>query len=226
MCPFDARHSCDSSNRLARVHLCRVCSAHRVQGNGETGQHHQGRDQGRRQRENECRWSSADPGFKHHASSWRRPCAVRGGRFSSAKRLARARPFNSRWPRWLGKSRPRGRPRAGSLGVRRQRRPYFDIAVAKVRTNETAGLAAAIAHQVHSVIGFTHEHILHFFTRRLWSWRSEYGSDVWWAGELGRASINAGPARFWPSIVARSWQGAVQSHDDAARLFFPQSNIT
>jgi len=79
----------------------------------------------------------------------------------------------------------------------------FDIAVAKVRSGEAAGVAAATAHQVHGAIGFTQEHELHFFTRRLWSWRAEFGSDSWWALQLGRQAIAAGAARFWPSIVAR-----------------------
>lgn len=81
----------------------------------------------------------------------------------------------------------------------------FDIAVAKVRTSEAAGLGAGIAHQVHGAIGFTQEHDLHFFTRRLWSWRSEFGTDAWWSQQLGRAAIAAGPENFWSSVVARSW---------------------
>ncbi len=51
------------------------------------------------------------------------------------------------------------------------------IAAAKARTGEAAGIAAAIAHQVHGAIGFTFEHNLHFLTRRLWSWRDEFGKD-------------------------------------------------
>ena len=81
----------------------------------------------------------------------------------------------------------------------------FDIAVAKVRTSEAAGLGSGIAHQVHGAIGFTQEHELHFFTRRLWSWRNEFGTDAWWSQQLGRAAIAAGPENFWSSVVARSW---------------------
>jgi acyl-CoA dehydrogenase len=43
----------------------------------------------------------------------------------------------------------------------------FEIAVAKVRVGEAAGIGAQIAHQVHGAIGFTYEHALQFATRRL-----------------------------------------------------------
>ena len=81
----------------------------------------------------------------------------------------------------------------------------FDISVAKVRCSEAAGFAASAAHQVHGAIGFTHEHTLNFFTRRLWSWRGEFGSDAWWSAELGRHAIAAGKANFWASLVEREW---------------------
>jgi acyl-CoA dehydrogenase len=79
----------------------------------------------------------------------------------------------------------------------------FDAAVAKVRSGEAAGRAAAIAHQVHGAIGFTHEHGLHHVTGRLWAWREQAGSDAWWAGRLGAAAIDARAAGFWPSLTAR-----------------------
>ena len=44
----------------------------------------------------------------------------------------------------------------------------FEIACAKVRVGEAAGLGAGIAHQAHGAIGFTYEHTLHFVTRREW----------------------------------------------------------
>jgi acyl-CoA dehydrogenase len=81
----------------------------------------------------------------------------------------------------------------------------FDISVAKVRCSEAAGFAASVAHQVHGAIGFTHEHTLHFFTRRLWSWRTEFGSDAWWSAQLGHDAIMAGKKDFWGALVARKW---------------------
>jgi len=77
----------------------------------------------------------------------------------------------------------------------------FSAAVAKVRTGEAATRGTAIAHQVHGAIGFTHEHALHFTTRRLWAWREEFGSDAHWAAELGRAAIQARAAGFWPGLT-------------------------
>jgi acyl-CoA dehydrogenase len=81
----------------------------------------------------------------------------------------------------------------------------FDIAVAKARCSEAAGLATSVSHQVHGAIGFTDDHTLGFYTRRLWSWRAEYGSNAWWSAELGRQAIAAGKSRFWTSLVSRQW---------------------
>lgn len=79
----------------------------------------------------------------------------------------------------------------------------FEIAIAKVRADEAVSLATSIAHQVHGAIGFTYEHELHFATRRLWSWRAEFGSGSQWAGALGRAVIARGPDALWPYVTAR-----------------------
>lgn len=81
--------------------------------------------------------------------------------------------------------------------------PEFEIACAKVRVGEAAGVAAGIAHQVHGAIGFTYEHSLHFWTRRLWSWRAEFGSESRWAVEVGRAVAGRGAGALWPDLTAR-----------------------
>jgi acyl-CoA dehydrogenase len=81
----------------------------------------------------------------------------------------------------------------------------FDVAVAKVRAGEAATRATGIAHQVHGAIGFTYEHTLHFATRRLWSWRGEFGSDADWAQALGEAAIAGGGEAFWAALTARTW---------------------
>ena len=73
------------------------------------------------------------------------------------------------------------------------------IASAKIRTGEAAGKAASIAHAVHGAIGFTYEHSLQFSTRRLWSWRSEFGSHAWWSRQLGRAMC--GSDELWPKLT-------------------------
>ena len=75
------------------------------------------------------------------------------------------------------------------------------VAAAKIRTGEAAGIGAAIAHQVHGAIGFTQEHRLHYSTRRLWSWRDEFGNEAWWARRLGGAVAAAGADRLWRGIT-------------------------
>ncbi len=79
----------------------------------------------------------------------------------------------------------------------------FDTAVAKVRASEAATLAANICHQVHGALGFTHEHALHFSTRRLWAWRGRHGSDAYWAARLGKLAIEAGAEQFWQRFTDR-----------------------
>ncbi len=80
----------------------------------------------------------------------------------------------------------------------------FAPACAKIRCGEASGKAAAIAHQVHGAIGFTREHQLHFLTRRLWSWRAEYGDERYWAELLGRQAIKAAQSEqgLWPWLSA------------------------
>lgn len=81
--------------------------------------------------------------------------------------------------------------------------PTFEIAVAKARVGEAAGMATSIAHQVHGAIGFTYEHVLHFSTRRLWSWRTEFGNESYWAEALGRHAAARGADSLWPDLTAR-----------------------
>ncbi|MBS0243634.1 MAG: acyl-CoA dehydrogenase, partial [Proteobacteria bacterium] len=68
----------------------------------------------------------------------------------------------------------------------------FAVAVAKSRTGEAAGKAANIAHAAFGAMGFTREHALHYTTRRLWSWRNEFGAEVYWQAEIGRTGAAAG----------------------------------
>ena len=75
------------------------------------------------------------------------------------------------------------------------------IGAAKTRCGDAASASAAIAHAAHGAIGFTHEHILHFFTKRLWSWRDEFGKESEWSLEIGRAAAKAGPDKLWSDIV-------------------------
>jgi len=72
-------------------------------------------------------------------------------------------------------------------------------AIAKSRTG-LAVRAAAVAHQVHGAVGVTEEHPLHLFTRRIWDWRDDFGSDVEWSGRLGRQIAKAGADALWPEV--------------------------
>lgn len=80
----------------------------------------------------------------------------------------------------------------------------FEIAAAKLRANIAIPLAINIAHQVHGAIGFTEEHQLHLFTRRLMAWRNEYGNNRFWAKKLGNWCLQHRQEGLWQSITARS----------------------
>jgi acyl-CoA dehydrogenase len=51
-------------------------------------------------------------------------------------------------------------------------------------------------------MGFTHEHILHHYTRRLWVWRRDFGSETYWGAKIGAAYAKAGPDALWASLSA------------------------
>lgn len=79
----------------------------------------------------------------------------------------------------------------------------FAIAIAKARTGEAAGKGAAIAHQAFGAMGFTREHPLHHATRRLWSWRDEFGGEAFWQADIGRAVAAKGADRLWATLTER-----------------------
>lgn len=81
--------------------------------------------------------------------------------------------------------------------------PGFDVAVAKVMVGEAAELGPRIAHQVLGAIGFTYEHRLHLFTRRLWAWRAEYGTAREWAARLGSLARSNPSEGIWSRVTAR-----------------------
>jgi acyl-CoA dehydrogenase len=78
---------------------------------------------------------------------------------------------------------------------------FARVAAAKIQTGRGATLAARLAHQLHGAVGMTYESQLHLFTRRLWAWRDEFGSEVYWAGVLGRAVATAGADRLWEQLA-------------------------
>ncbi|HXD02839.1 MAG TPA: acyl-CoA dehydrogenase family protein, partial [Novosphingobium sp.] len=77
----------------------------------------------------------------------------------------------------------------------------FETAAAKARIGEAGHVGAGIGHAVHAAMGFTQEHSLHRFTRRIWSWRDEFGSEIDWAEWLGAEVLAAGGDGLWPLIL-------------------------
>jgi acyl-CoA dehydrogenase len=75
------------------------------------------------------------------------------------------------------------------------------VAAAKVVAGHAAGRVAAIAHQVHGAIGFTHEHQLHRWTLKLWEWRDEFGTESAWSEALGDLLARAGGDRLWEVVT-------------------------
>lgn len=77
----------------------------------------------------------------------------------------------------------------------------LNVCAGKVRAGEAAGIGAAIVHQVFGAIGFTAEHDLHRFTKRLWTWRDEYGNEAFWSRRIGEAVVAAGPDHVWRGVT-------------------------
>ena len=80
---------------------------------------------------------------------------------------------------------------------------FLEAASAKIRCSEAAEKAAAIAHQVHGAIGFTIEHILHRYSLRALAWRDDFGSESFWAVELGQRVAAGGADELWPLVASR-----------------------
>jgi len=80
----------------------------------------------------------------------------------------------------------------------------FEVAAAKARANMAAGVGTSIGHQAHGAIGFTLEYGLHPLTRRLWSWRSEFGGEQYWMDTLGRQVVAGGADDFWGGMAGRT----------------------
>jgi acyl-CoA dehydrogenase len=79
----------------------------------------------------------------------------------------------------------------------------LEVAAAKIRAGEAVTTGAAIAHQVHGAIGWTAEHVLQRYTRRLWGWRDDFGAESHWAVMLGDLVAEAGADALWPMLAAR-----------------------
>ena len=81
----------------------------------------------------------------------------------------------------------------------------FSIAAAKTQCSDFAHRIAAISHQSMGAMGFTHEHVLHHYTRRLWVWRRDFGSESFWGEKIGAAYAKAGPDKLWEGLSASKY---------------------
>lgn len=77
---------------------------------------------------------------------------------------------------------------------------FFDGAAAKVVAGESATIGAQAAHQAHGAIGMTKEYDLGQFSRRVWSWRDEFGGEAHWSRLLGERLAESGADEFWPRL--------------------------
>lgn len=87
----------------------------------------------------------------------------------------------------------------------------FEVAALKVLAGEAGSEVVARSHQVHGAIGMTQEYVLHQLTRRVWSWREEFGSTAWWRDGLGGLVAQVGADGLWPLISEGSASLAASS---------------
>jgi acyl-CoA dehydrogenase len=78
-----------------------------------------------------------------------------------------------------------------------------EVSASKARVGEAVGIVAEQVHQVHGAMGFTYEHRLHHFTRRLWAWRDEWGNEFYWQAMLGSRLAAMGADKVWGYIATR-----------------------
>jgi acyl-CoA dehydrogenase len=89
----------------------------------------------------------------------------------------------------------------GATPLMRDDAAWIGGALAKARASEAAATVNAAVHQVTAAMGFTREFPLHRFTRRLWAWRDEFGSEQAWHARIGDLVLRRGGAALWPFLV-------------------------
>jgi acyl-CoA dehydrogenase len=83
-----------------------------------------------------------------------------------------------------------------------------EIAAARVIVDDAITVGTRAAHQAHGAMGVTREYRLHQFSRRLWSWRQEWGTTKQWRRALGATVVDRG---------ARGLFGLVTDHSQPSR---------
>lgn len=87
------------------------------------------------------------------------------------------------------------------------------VAAARVLAGRGATEGARIAHQLHAAMGVTREHPLHLSTRRLWSWRDEFGTQRSWATRLGSRLVEIGSEARWQWVTEQPVTAPVGATD-------------
>ncbi|MBT8115024.1 MAG: acyl-CoA/acyl-ACP dehydrogenase [Arenicella sp.] len=90
----------------------------------------------------------------------------------------------------------------GAVEAIGEERFVLEVAAGKGRVGEAITVVTEIVHQLHGAMGFTHEHQLHHFTRRLWSWREEFGGESYWQSRLGHHLHSLGADSVWDFIAS------------------------
>ena len=80
-------------------------------------------------------------------------------------------------------------------------REHNEVAFARVRFEEAIQTVTTISHQVHAAIGTTHEHSLHQYTRRLWSWRDEGTKIIYWTELMAKQFVENSTDNLWASLT-------------------------
>jgi acyl-CoA dehydrogenase len=80
----------------------------------------------------------------------------------------------------------------------------LDWMSAKAQAGRAATLVASHGHQVMGAIGFTDEHVMHRYTKRLWAWRDRWGRQSWCEEQIGRQACAAGGGGLWSLIADRA----------------------
>ena len=76
------------------------------------------------------------------------------------------------------------------------------VAVARARIGEAASKGSSIAHQLHGAIGFAQEHKLQVYTRALWKWRDDFGTQAYWTRKVGEQVLAPGADDLWNMVTA------------------------
>lgn len=76
------------------------------------------------------------------------------------------------------------------------------IASSRVLATSVSDTISHHAHHLHGAMGITREYPLHKATRRVWSWRDEWGSARRWRSQLGRHAVGTGPEALWDEMTA------------------------